>query len=417
MSNNLVKFLIVDDLEANLIALEGLLRRDGLELLKARSGKEALEMLLLHDVSLAFLDVQMPEMNGFELAELMRGTEKTRRIPIIFLTAGTADRERRFRGYDAGAVDFLFKPVEPHILQSKAGVFFELARQRLELQAVADEKARLLTALTEAQKHLQMHAENLDQRVRERTASLEETNNHLEAFCYTIAHDLRAPLRAQHSFAQALLDEYGSRLDDEGRDYAQRIRSAAERLENLVDDLLDYSRISRKEIESNRVDLHKIVSEVCAEMAFSINETSAQVEIQPFHCEVLAHEVTLRVAITNLVSNALKFKKTESPPSIRISAESRGENIRLWIGDCGIGIAPEYFEQIFGVFHRLHKSGQYPGTGVGLAIVKKAVERMGGQVGVEAEPGVGSRFWIELKHANPATNSNTGSIPGKLPTS
>ena len=206
-------------------------------------------MLLLHDVALAFLDVQMPEMNGFELAELMRGTEKTRRIPIIFLTAGTADRERRFRGYDAGAVDFLFKPVEPHILQSKADVFFELARQRQELQAVADEKARLLAALTEAQKHLQMHAENLDQRVRERTASLEETNNHLEAFCYTIAHDLRGPLRAQHSFAQALLDEYGSGLGEEGRDYAQRIRSAAVRLENLVDDLLDYSRISRSEIK------------------------------------------------------------------------------------------------------------------------------------------------------------------------
>jgi response regulator RpfG family c-di-GMP phosphodiesterase len=174
-----VKFLLVDDLEANLIALAGLLKRDGLELLVARTGKQALELLLVHDVALAFLDVQMPEMNGFELAELMRGTERTRRVPIIFLTAGAADQERRFRGYDAGAVDFLFKPIEPHVLQSKADVFFELARQRIELQAVAEEKAHLLAALTEAQRDLQMHAEHLDQRVRERTASLEEINNHL----------------------------------------------------------------------------------------------------------------------------------------------------------------------------------------------------------------------------------------------
>ena len=125
-----VHFLLVDDLEENLLALEGLLRRDGLVLLKARSGPEALELLLTHEVALAFVDVQMPEMDGFELAELMRGTERTRRVPIIFLTAGTPDRQRRFRGYEAGAVDFLTKPIEPHVLCSKADVFFELWRER-----------------------------------------------------------------------------------------------------------------------------------------------------------------------------------------------------------------------------------------------------------------------------------------------
>jgi signal transduction histidine kinase len=399
MPNKNVKFLLVDDLEANLMALTGLLKRDGLELLVAPTGKQALELLLVHDVALAFLDVQMPEMNGFELAELMRGTERTRRVPIIFLTAGAADQERRFRGYDAGAVDFLFKPVEPHVLQSKADVFFELARQRMELQAVAEEKARLLSALTEAQRDLQMHAEHLDQRVRERTASLEETNNHLEAFCYTIAHDLRGPLRAQHSFAQALLEDYGTRLDEAGRDYARRIKSAAERLENLVDDLLAYSRISRGEIESDRVDLRKVAVQVCDEMSFNIKEASATVDLEPFEHWVQAHKMTLRTAITNLLSNALKFKKTDRPIVVQIRAERKRDFVRLWIIDNGIGIHREYFEQIFGVFHRLHKAGEYPGTGVGLAIVKKAIERMGGRVGVESEEGVGSRFWIELQNA------------------
>ncbi|HWD21475.1 MAG TPA: ATP-binding protein [Verrucomicrobiae bacterium] len=394
-----VKFLLVDDLESNLIALEGLLRRDGLELLKARSGPEALELLLAHDVALAFLDVQMPEMNGFELAELMRGTERTRRAPIIFLTAGATDKERRFRGYDAGAVDFLVKPIEPHILRSKADVFFELARQRDELQAVAEEKARLLTALGAAQRELQKHAEQLDERVRERTASLEEINNHLEAFCYTIAHDLRGPLRSQHGFAQALLEDYGETLGETGRDFATRIKSAAARLEDLVDDLLAYSRVSRKEMKLENVSLRAVATQVCEEMAFQIREAEAQVDLAPFDFTVRAHEITLRTALTNLLSNALKFKKDGARPEIEISAEARGKFVRLWTMDRGIGIAPEYFEQIFGVFHRLHKAGEYPGTGVGLAIVKKAIERMGGKVGVEAEEGVGSRFWIDLESA------------------
>jgi signal transduction histidine kinase len=400
MPDKKVKFLIVDDLDANIVALDGLLRRDGLELLNAHSGEEALELLLVHDVALAFLDVQMPHMNGFELAELMRGTEKTRRVPIILLTAGAADQERRFRGYDAGAVDFLFKPVEPHVLRGKADVFFELARQRMELQEIAEEKAQLVAALTEARETLQLHAEQLDQRVRERTASLEETNNHLEAFCYTIAHDLRAPLRAQHSFAQALLDEYSDRLDDVGRDFASRIRAAALRLEDLVDDLLAYSRISRSEIPINRVDLHKIVAEVCAEMSFAIKEAGATIHLQEFDYHVLGHSVALHTAITNLVSNALKFKKPGVPPLIEIRAEPRDRLVRLWIIDNGIGISSKHFHQIFGVFHRLHKVGTYPGTGVGLAIVKKAIERMGGCVGLEAQVEVGSRFWIELAKAN-----------------
>lgn len=397
MSNKPIKFLLVDDLEANLVALEGLLRREGLELWKARSARDALELLLAHDFALAFLDVQMPEMNGFELAELMRGSERTRRVPIIFLTAGAADKERRFRGYDAGAVDFIFKPIEPHILQSKADVFFELARQREELRSVAEQNALLVDALRQAQDQLQQHARNLEERVRERTASLEETNNHLEAFCYTIAHDLRAPLRAQHGFAQALLDDYGPKLGETGRDFAERIKSAASRLEDLVSDLLAYSRISRSEIELTQVDLAGAVARVCNEMSFQIKEANAKIELGKLDGCVRAHEITLRTTVANLLSNALKFTRSGVRPEIRIWSEDRPGFIRVFVGDNGIGIGPEYFEQIFGVFNRLNRAREYPGTGVGLAIVKKAIERMGGAVGVESESGKGSRFWFDLK--------------------
>ena len=177
-------FLLVDDLEENLLALEGLLRRDGLVLLKARSGPEALELLLKHEVALALIDVQMPEMDGFELAELMRGTDRTRRVPIIFLTAGSADRQRRFRGYEAGAVDFLQKPLEPHILRSKADVFFEMYRQRYEVARQRDE----LRAATEENLKLLKESHRY-------AAALEEAGRRKDEFLAMLAHELRNPAR------------------------------------------------------------------------------------------------------------------------------------------------------------------------------------------------------------------------------
>lgn len=180
---DLVYFLLIDDLEKNLLALEALLRRPGLVLLKARSGIEALELLLKHEIALALIDIQMPEMNGFELAELMRGSERTRRVPIIFLTAGHADRHRRFRGYEAGAVDFLQKPLEPDILRSKADVFFDLYRQR---QEVAQQRDELKAATTENARLLKES--------REYAAALQRTDQRKDDFLAMLAHELRNPL-------------------------------------------------------------------------------------------------------------------------------------------------------------------------------------------------------------------------------
>jgi PAS domain S-box-containing protein len=286
-----------------------------------------------------------------------------------------------------------------HRLRSKEGIYrWHLTRAN----ALLDEAGRLVMWVgsntdIDDQKRL---AEILEKTVNERTASLQETNKQLEAFCYTISHDLRSPLRAQQSFASALLEEYGESLGETGRDYAERIRQAATRLDTLVNDLLAYSRISRTEMRLAPVDLRRAVIELHEEMAFEIHRTNGRVQIGQLFFRVQANHIGLRTAISNLLSNALKFAKPNVQPDIRIWAEERGQWIRLWVEDNGIGINPEYHHQIFGVFHRLHKAGHYPGTGVGLAIVAKAVERMGGRVGVESEEGAGSKFWIELYKAD-----------------
>ena len=240
--------------------------------------------------------------------------------------------------------------------------------------------------------------EELERRVDERTASLRETTEQLETFCYTIAHDLRSPLRAQQSFASVLLSDYGSQLDDTGRNYLQRIIASAERLDKLVADLLSYSRLSREQLTFTKVDLAKLVVEVSSQLNGELSSGNAKISIGQLH-KVNAHAPTLHTVLTNLLTNALKFVAPDATPDVRIFSEQRDSVVRIWVEDNGIGISPENIEKIFGVFQRLHPKNVYPGTGIGLAIVQKAVERMGGRAGVESELDKGSRFWIDLPAA------------------
>jgi signal transduction histidine kinase len=237
---------------------------------------------------------------------------------------------------------------------------------------------------------------DLERRVMERTESLKETRDQLETFCYSIAHDLRAPLRAMQGFSQALLEDFGSRLDADGRDYAQRISGAAHRMDALVMDLLNYSRLSRQDLQFTAIELRPLLEGVLAEMAELVSQSNANIRLEGSFPTVTGHEPTLRLVLTNLISNAVKFVQTGVTPQVKIWSVDRKGRARLWIEDNGIGIAPEHQDRIFGVFERLQASEAFPGTGMGLAIVRKGIERMGGAVGVESELGVGSRFWIEL---------------------
>ena len=221
-------------------------------------------------------------------------------------------------------------------------------------------------------------------------------NKQLEAFVYSIAHDLRAPLRAMQGFSTMLVEEAGPALNEAGRNFAQRISRSAQFMDALLADLLAFSRIAQERIELVPLGLENIVKSTVSRLEKEIQEKNARVEIAGPWPTVVAHEPTLGQVLTNLVGNALKFVQPETPPLIRLRPEDQGGFVRVWIEDNGIGIAPEHQDQIFRLFARLHGE-TYVGTGIGLAIVQKGIERMGGRVGVESTPGQGSRFWFELR--------------------
>jgi len=387
-----VKCLLVDDLEENLFALEALLRQDDLEILKARSGTEALELLLQHDVALAILDVQMPEMSGFELAELMRGSERTRRVPIVFLTAGTVDEQRRFRGYEAGAVDFLFKPVDTHTLRSKAEIFFELyrqrqevARQREELRATAEVNARLL------------------EESRLTTEALREADQRKNEFLAMLAHELRNPLGPILN-AVAVLRTRGPK-DPQLERQREIIKRQAGHMARLVSDLLDVSRITRGTlaIQNETLDLLEVVRSCINDYREGLEKAGIALEFElpqePLH--IVGDSVRLCQALGNLVSNAGKF----TPNGGQITVEVRPESLdgiahaTITIRDTGAGIPQETLPRIWESFVQGEQdmARTKGGLGLGLALVKAIVEKHRGTVSASSPgAGLGSEFTVVL---------------------
>jgi signal transduction histidine kinase len=370
---NPVSCLLVDDLEENLLSLGALLRRDGLELLKARSGDEALELLLRNDVALALVDVQMPGLNGFELAELMRGNERTRRVPIIFLTAGAADSQRRFRGYEAGAVDFINKPIEPDVLRSKAEVFFELYRQRQQIAAQRDE--------------LKAHAD-----------ALKEADRRKDEFLATLAHELRNPLAPLRHGLDLL------RRSPEGRD-ATDIRDMMDRqlvhLVRLIDDLLDVSRVSQGKIELRReriqaADVFRSALEVSRPLIESAGH-SLIVDLPASPIWLDADLTRLAQVVGNLLNNAAKY--TPARGRISLSVQAQGDAAVIVVSDNGIGIPADMQSKVFELFAQVdnHLERARGGLGIGLALVRQLVAMHGGSVEARsAGAGRGSVFTVRL---------------------
>ncbi|RYZ08701.1 MAG: hybrid sensor histidine kinase/response regulator [Myxococcales bacterium] len=354
-----MKCLLVDDLEENLLALSALLRAPGVEILKARSGREALELLLEHDVAVALVDVQMPEMDGFELAELMRGTERTRHVPIIFVTAGARDQQRMFQGYDLGAVDFLFKPIEPHALQSKVKVFFDLQRQRLQL--------------------------------REQMQTLSDTLRMNEMFIAILSHDLRNPLNAVLTGAEVLLR---TSAEENTKKIADRIRASGQRMAGLVNDVLDMAR-SRIGggivLGKERLDLGELVQRLVAEHhregGFKVSLTG------DLHGEWDAGR--LAQAISNLLGNAVQHGGTESP--IEVTADGSAlDSVTLSISNAG-AIPASIQTRLFDPFRgRENRASPESGLGLGLYIVKQIALAHDGSVRLDSSDPDRTSFVVEL---------------------
>jgi signal transduction histidine kinase len=353
--------LLVDDVEANLVALEGLLASLPCEVVRASTGNEGLRQLLRHDFAVVLLDVQMPEMDGYEVARYARDNPATREVPIIFVTAMHDTKENIFRGYDAGAFDLLFKPIDPYVLRSKVKVFLDLFVSR--------------------------------RRLREEVEAHKQTLAEVEAFNYSVSHDLRAPLRPLDGFSEALIEDYGDKLDAKAMDYLLRIRSAARRMGQLIDDLLELSRISRAELQRRTVDLSALVDSIVGELR--ADDPARDVElVRTPEAQVNGDPRLLRIALENLLRNAWKFTKKRARAQIEFGAKAGPETV-YFVRDNGVGFDLAYAAKLFQPFKRLHDS-TFEGTGIGLAIVDRIIRRHEGRIWGEAAPDSGATFYFTL---------------------
>jgi PAS domain S-box-containing protein len=298
--------------------------------------------------------------------------------------------------------------VAPHSdgLHTYITVKFPIRKLDGSIQAIASiatditPRKRVESELHEAKERLARANEDLEIRVQERTASLQEAIAQMEEFSYSVSHDLRAPVRAMKGYAQAALEDYGERLDDRGRDYLERVVRGSSRMERLIHDVLTYSRLARSEMRLQLVSLQGLLPEIIQQYPAMQPPNAIIIIRAPLH-PMLAHEPSLTQAISNLLSNGIKFVAPGTLPQLQVWTEEAGPGkIRLWIEDNGIGIKPEYQHRLFGMFERVHQNNNYDGTGIGLAIVRKAVEKMGGNVGVDSDGLTGSSFWIELPAAD-----------------
>jgi signal transduction histidine kinase len=355
MNTEPIKVLLVDDTPENLVALEALLRRPDLVLLKATSGNDALELLLAHDVSLALLDVQMPEMDGFELAELMRGADKTKHVPIIFVTAGARDPQRVFKGYETGAVDFLFKPIDAHVLRSKVDVFVELAKQR---------------------------------------RALEDALRLNEIFVAILGHDLRNPLGAMLTGAELLEQQ----LADERRlATIRRMLSSGRRMRVMIDQLLDLSRARlaggigfrhAREI----VDLRELVQRVGDELRIAHPKRPLVIDASG-DTSLIGDPGRLMQLFSNLLANALTHGTPETPVTVTLAG--RSADVRVSIHNHG-AISEDILPALFEPFRRAREARTAEGLGLGLYIAQQIAEAHAGELSVESTPTAGTTFVVRI---------------------
>jgi signal transduction histidine kinase len=393
-----VRILLVDDQQDNLLSAEAVLESLGQQIVKAESGREALRQLLHHDFAVILLDIMMPGMDGFETATLIRQRERSRHTPIIFLTALGRSEDHIRQGYNLGAVDYMMKPFVPEILRSKVSVFVELNRKSQLLQQQSELLERRNSELQEAigrSRQAEEEIKALNRHLEKQIKQLAEVNHELEAFSYTVSHDLRGPLGRIAGFSQALLESYSASVDDKGRTYLERIETSSRGMCDLVEALLNFSRLTRMEVRLTEVDLSGIMHQLAAELQAREPERSVKVTIAP-GATAWGDPELLQAVLQNLLDNAWKFTRKHASATIEFGVVMAGGEPVYFLRDDGAGFDMRYHDKLFSPFQRLHSTKGFEGTGIGLATVERIVQRHGGRIWAESEVERGATFFFTL---------------------
>ncbi len=405
------KILLVDDRDDNLMSMESILSLDEYQFIKANSGREALKFLLHEfDFALILMDVNMPNLNGLETAALIYEREKLRQIPIIFITAINYGEEYIFKAYRSGAVDYIFKPINPDLLRAKVSVYIDLYRKNQMLLA-QEQKLLAINKTLELEirerKTSEEKISELNRQLLENVSHLESVNKDMDFFIYMASHDLQEPVRKLRMMMDRFCLKYQDILDQEGHNYLGRISEVAQRMQLLIKDILSLTRISEDENPFEETNLNNMINDILIDFQQIIQEKKVNIMVEKLPI-IKVNPVLFRLMFENLLSNALKFSKEKGEHNIRVfSSLSLTENgidkngsqngyYRLFVEDNGIGFDQQYASQIFEMFRRLHGTAEYKGTGIGLALCKRIAEKHQGFISARSKENEGTLFTISV---------------------
>jgi two-component system, sensor histidine kinase and response regulator len=388
------KVLLVDDRSENLFALETILQDENYNLVKASSGKEALSYLLKDlDFHLIIMDVMMPVMNGFETAELIYSRDKLSNIPIIFLTA--LDIEGNiYKGYKAGAIDYISKPIIPELLKVKVRAFVELSDKTRKLIKQEDSLRAANQKLEQEIIERKLSEQKVQALNADLARKLEEVQS-LDSFNYSVSHDLMSPLNAIMSLSDLLQHMPPEKLSDDALEIVDHIIKSTHRMSKLIKDLLTFSRQINADITKTEFSMDVLVKEVVEDITLVNNGKTPEIVVEDLpraYCDTSM----MKQVWTNLISNAVKYSQKTERPRVEIGYRPENGKAIYFVKDNGAGFDMRNYNKLFGIFQRLHQESDFKGNGIGLAVVKRIIERHDGRIWAESAPGKGANFYFTL---------------------
>jgi len=389
-----IKILLVDDREDNLFSIEAILEKDQYKFVKANSGRNALKILLKeHDFSLILMDVQMPDLNGYETAGMIYEREKLRHIPIIFITAHNYNEEQVFKGYKAGAVDYIYKPINSELLKTKVSIFIELYKKNHQLLA---QEQKLIAINNELEKRVKLRTEEFESKnleLESKNLELKKTNNDLDNFIYTASHDLKAPIANLEALISVLDKKLKGRIQENERALFDMIGISISKFNKTISDLTEITKVQKiADDEMESVSFEEISEDVKIDIQKLIHDSKVNLEEEYQVDAIIYAKKNIRSIFYNFMSNALKYRASDRKAELKIRSYQKDGYIILEFEDNGLGIIKEQQSKLFTMFKRFHSHVE--GSGIGLYIVKRIIENNGGKIEVDSEVGRGTTFKI-----------------------